>query len=314
MYKPVSYLTADDIASILGLKDGSYRGLIGEGHQLKLLKGLKVNDPSFPPQLLPAVLTKHRIAQMVSELEKDGSLALPEFTHLYLPELIQAHSLASASEFDNFWTRTLVLVAVVGNAYFDRYARKPVEGSNLLECLLKSLAENFPSHPELLDPNSSHDGRDPRVVCTGWLHIITSIILSRSSRTPPQGISSPSSRLLLPSLQVLVSDLQLPRTKVVLPSWYLEDATTLLRRALLLIGLLKGDLDPPLFFESLQFVSWWRCEGTTTAGGVLENCRDIRDGEEVVACGRCRSVRYCSIAHQRAHWKEHRETCWEPIW
>lgn len=111
----------------------------------------------------------------VSELEKDGSLALvsfvlfsflsspllnllslinfqPEFTHLYLPELIQAHSLASASEFDNFWTRTLVLVAVVGNAYFDRYARKPVEGSNLLECLLKSLAENFPSHPELLDP------------------------------------------------------------------------------------------------------------------------------------------------------------------
>lgn len=211
--------------------------------------------------------------------------------------------------------------------------------------------------------NSSHDGRDPRVVCTGWLHIITSIILSRSSRTPPQGISSPSSRLLLPSLQILVSDLQLPRTKVVLPSWYLEDATTLLRRALLLIGLLKGDLDPPLFFESLQFVSWWRCEGTTTAGGVLENCRDIRDGDEVVACGRVSRLfpRSCDCffsfadslssprlsvgqsaialsvrlpspsfvpssvrliislpalnsAHQRAHWQEHRETCWEPIW
>ncbi|KAL7415377.1 hypothetical protein BDY24DRAFT_382716 [Mrakia frigida] len=54
---------------------------------------------------------------------------------------------------------------------------------------------------------------------------------------------------------------------------------------------------------------WWNCEGRG-----LGKCRKLKKGAEMMACGRCKAVRYCSPEHQKAHWKSHKKTCRTPIW
>jgi len=202
MSKPASDYTVDEIAITLGLKDNSYRRLIGESHLLKLWEGTTSNDPSFPPLLLPAVEPWQNLARMVSSselinslsrlrllnsvflvsqvsnLETNGTTVLvslnrpslssspPSSSTLLLslspskarvhssvpPRAYPSHYLASASEFSNFWTRVLVLIGVVGNASFDRFARKPIEGAKLLDSLLRMFADNFPGAAVLKSP------------------------------------------------------------------------------------------------------------------------------------------------------------------
>lgn len=75
MSKAASDYTVDEIAITLGLKDNSYRRLIGESHLLKLWEGTTSNDPSFPPLLLPAVEPWQNLARMVSSSELINSFS-----------------------------------------------------------------------------------------------------------------------------------------------------------------------------------------------------------------------------------------------
>ncbi|KAL7411680.1 hypothetical protein BDY24DRAFT_129356 [Mrakia frigida] len=63
-----------------------------------------------------------------------------------------------------------------------------------------------------------------------------------------------------------------------------------------------------------QQFPWLACELKRTEGEGREPCRVLVKGEEMMMCSRCRTVRYCCRAHQKAHWKSHKSTCIEVSW
>ncbi|KAL7414524.1 hypothetical protein BDY24DRAFT_385497 [Mrakia frigida] len=66
-------------------------------------------------------------------------------------------------------------------------------------------------------------------------------------------------------------------------------------------------------FQSLPGwkISWFECAATSELS--KDSC-PILAGEELRACGRCQTVRYCSKDHQRAHWKKHKHKCFAVEW
>ncbi|KAL7417748.1 hypothetical protein BDY24DRAFT_438063 [Mrakia frigida] len=58
---------------------------------------------------------------------------------------------------------------------------------------------------------------------------------------------------------------------------------------------------------------WLKCEATPDDGSP-PTCHPLPPGEEMQACGRCRTVRYCSKEHQKEDWKTHKLICFAPTW
>ncbi|KAL7417518.1 hypothetical protein BDY24DRAFT_375152 [Mrakia frigida] len=61
---------------------------------------------------------------------------------------------------------------------------------------------------------------------------------------------------------------------------------------------------------------WWTCELQVKSSGPIDGsrCTQLKEGEEMMQCSRCLSVRYCSKEHQRADWKRHKKLCFKPTW
>ncbi|KAL7411609.1 hypothetical protein BDY24DRAFT_395476 [Mrakia frigida] len=60
---------------------------------------------------------------------------------------------------------------------------------------------------------------------------------------------------------------------------------------------------------------WWGCEYAKNKFGMGEReCSRLGGREEMKACSRCLSIRYCSREHQKAHWKIHKTICFQPSW
>ncbi|KAI5122323.1 hypothetical protein M0805_002490 [Coniferiporia weirii] len=49
---------------------------------------------------------------------------------------------------------------------------------------------------------------------------------------------------------------------------------------------------------------------------MAENCRISSEGNgrELLQCGRCKSIRYCGVEHQRQDWARHRNLCFSPAY
>ncbi|KAL7411677.1 hypothetical protein BDY24DRAFT_395692 [Mrakia frigida] len=56
---------------------------------------------------------------------------------------------------------------------------------------------------------------------------------------------------------------------------------------------------------------WSSCSGTEKDG---RDCAKLKVGEEMYACGGCKTIRYCSREHQRADWKRHKPLCMVALW
>ncbi|KAL7408880.1 hypothetical protein BDY24DRAFT_405069 [Mrakia frigida] len=60
------------------------------------------------------------------------------------------------------------------------------------------------------------------------------------------------------------------------------------------------------------YVRWYECEGIAVFS--TGQCVELKEGEVMQACGGCGAVSYCCKAHQKAHWKAHKTSCWKPMW
>ncbi|KAL7416723.1 hypothetical protein BDY24DRAFT_378062 [Mrakia frigida] len=58
-------------------------------------------------------------------------------------------------------------------------------------------------------------------------------------------------------------------------------------------------------------VPWFYCERLNSTIQLREEC--VVTGE-MPFCAKCKTVRYCSKAHQKEHWKWHKKFCFEPAW
>ncbi|KAL7417718.1 hypothetical protein BDY24DRAFT_438036 [Mrakia frigida] len=74
---------------------------------------------------------------------------------------------------------------------------------------------------------------------------------------------------------------------------------------------IKGSDARTRLLESEGPYVWLKCEVTPDDGST---CHPLPPGEEMQACGRCRSVRYCSKEHQKEDWKTHKSVCFAPTW
>ncbi|KAL7411660.1 hypothetical protein BDY24DRAFT_395632 [Mrakia frigida] len=64
----------------------------------------------------------------------------------------------------------------------------------------------------------------------------------------------------------------------------------------------------------LEPTHWWSCNWACAqweCNKVEETCIQ---GNEMEACSRCLTVRYCSREHQRLDWKRHKICCFKPSW
>ncbi|KAL7413483.1 hypothetical protein BDY24DRAFT_388683 [Mrakia frigida] len=58
---------------------------------------------------------------------------------------------------------------------------------------------------------------------------------------------------------------------------------------------------------------WKTCHALMEGVVKEETCVD-GTSEDMLMCGRCQTVRYCSHAHQKEHWKKHKSVCFAPNW
>ncbi|KAL7411627.1 hypothetical protein BDY24DRAFT_395568 [Mrakia frigida] len=311
--------TSDQMATTLGIKDGSFKRMNDELCQLRLYEGVPPDLPSFPPFLrhfLPGMRQRNDLIESLEHLgDKDATL-LPEFAHFWLPQLVEAHSVAVVANFNNPWTRVILLLGVNVNPIFDRYCRSPVEGVALRECFYRLCGAQIEEHTIRLErlwsphPTTRPQEAESYVLAGNRLQFICNIALTEvvACRPPPSPSHSLSLHLLLSRIQRFLHIIQ--RSKGNVSPAHEQDLEILTRTGSWTEGLLKGEVDEGALLRVFGDRPWLGCAADTGAGG----CHKLEGGSSMKACSRCLSVRYCSVAHQRSHWKEHKKTCWEPIW
>ncbi|KAL7411704.1 hypothetical protein BDY24DRAFT_395768 [Mrakia frigida] len=80
-----------------------------------------------------------------------------------------------------------------------------------------------------------------------------------------------------------------------------------------------SDLEVVRSDKELQILKpWVSCEWArveTKRGQEREVCCvRLPDGEEMRACSRCLTVRFCGEGHQKLHWKQHKKSCFTTSW
>ncbi|KAL7416729.1 hypothetical protein BDY24DRAFT_202751 [Mrakia frigida] len=63
--------------------------------------------------------------------------------------------------------------------------------------------------------------------------------------------------------------------------------------------------------QFLPHIPWHECERLNSQIKLKEKCIE---GEKMMYCSVCKCVRYCSKAHQKEHWKWHKQFCFSPTW
>ncbi|KAL7411648.1 hypothetical protein BDY24DRAFT_395602 [Mrakia frigida] len=289
--------TCDEVATTMGLKDGSYERLIVEVRELDTL-----NAQRFP------FLRPHHIVNPI-HLVANNLLAISDSDdHGAL--IVHAHQLASVTGLENPWTRVLKALGNKSNFIFSRYARSPA-GAALLDSLYCSYAGELPEDDLILEQTQTSPYKPSQGICRTHKNWVLFFIRFTVDRFHGREVSStPSSRLFLSRLERFrvnfnrsISKENSRKTEALKLSIHLE----------CLIQILKHESPRQHYLSQLADMPWWRCEAEA-AGVATGNCTKLKDGEEMMACGKCKSIRYCCREHQRAHWKKHKKSCWEPIW
>ncbi|KAL7415383.1 hypothetical protein BDY24DRAFT_382733 [Mrakia frigida] len=316
-----SEITSSTIATNFGLADGSYPRLIA--HE-KIIREDLLSDQveDLITSLLPSickVAEMRKIVDQLFEMENPRrSELMAEFCHSYLPVFIKAFRLAA-----NPQTPVDPRFASVDQHYFGllwalssqpdllRYIREHDEGSTLLVHAMQSLSGWISAFVSMLDsiPNWPYEVYPGASLCAAFRAVRSLIYFSSPPTSFTPELQSTSGIALLDDIEDLRELLSiLPNDAVDLQGW-----RTMEREVVELRTVLEGKCEHKACAENRDRVRarlpWWTCEARDHG-----NCRKLKKGVEMMACGRCKAVRYCSTEHQKAHWKTHKKNCRTPIW
>lgn len=138
------------------------------------------------PSLLLSLSSSWSVPTFHVEAKSPFSLSFsqPEFAHFWLPQLVEAHSVAVVANFNNPWTRVILLLGVNVNPIFDRYCRSPVEGVALRECFYRLCGAQIEEHTIRLERVRSSSSAIKRVEKVGPLILFPHLLGLLSSSGP----------------------------------------------------------------------------------------------------------------------------------
>ncbi|KAL7409624.1 hypothetical protein BDY24DRAFT_402465 [Mrakia frigida] len=234
-----------------------------------------------------------------------------EVQALYLPALLRTFYTNSIGDFDFTDPAMFAYYSSIANAtsnspYADRFVRERQDEAitfkvSLVEMIIEMsdwvkddrLAKSIEVIPGLLSCLTSLNG---------------SIHLQKDLSRPP---IPPLPKAIRAQLLDVVPRLRSIQHHVVR---YSEDFAISVR----LVEALANEDDNPRtdsardpYMEAGGYVSFFACaanEGEVEFGAVPCQKKDLK------ACSVCKTVRYCSPAHQRLRWKDHKRFCFAPTW
>ncbi|KAJ7456942.1 hypothetical protein FB451DRAFT_598732 [Mycena latifolia] len=201
---------------------------------------------------------------------------------------------------DNAWMN--MLVAVQHTPYFTRYVRSSSPVADAGKHLPRVLAERFLTlssrlEHEIARPTPGQPGRQERYKFIAAKSLLLLGTLLRLSRSEPRALLRPQTAARLSSF--------LRRWKTRHHGIFLGAVS----------GRLHYFLTARLQRDRLTQPPTELAAKTTRRPCSLPSC-PVRDNLQ--ACGRCKTVRYCCIEHQRAHWEhpggEHKLNCHKTLY
>ncbi|KAJ7157586.1 hypothetical protein C8R43DRAFT_997028 [Mycena crocata] len=237
-----------------------------------------------------------------------------EFAALYLPALIEAYAASYetrtplADNWMDSWERyyAYVLRDCVQTMYFSRWMRGHSQESNgLMTQLAKIMVECPLQWPNVCEAQRQLERVD--IFC--W------VALRTRQCSPKHAVHMPLETrkkgiVYLKNLEKLVkSELKNPKWRKDLAKDHLtaglQHVETLLMQYFDGEQRFGGTRDVTMKAEHKQ--RWDVCAAKSTDCG-LSRKRELRE------CAKCHTIRYCCPEHQRAHWKEHKPTCFTPAY
>ncbi|KAL7417671.1 hypothetical protein BDY24DRAFT_375698 [Mrakia frigida] len=280
------------------------------------LLGLSPGEVSVSPKKPTSSEIKQLVEmyQVVAGSEYEERLAFAaHFNAEYLPSLIRT-LLVSRIVLDGaagrWWQRHVALLNTISppraSGCLQRFLRThPAEAQELYLLLINGLgAVGRLISSRLVEMQTI-------IVCLADLGLIVELGLVRqlpSLATFPELVGSTRK-----ALTNFVSDLDAlhPVAAQIFPSEDLRDLKALLFRVLED----KNHFKHAKSSAERMPGSWWRCEAKWEEDDESKlQCVQMNEGEEMMACSRCLTIRYCSKEHQRHHWKSHKRICVKPLW
>ncbi|KAL7416183.1 hypothetical protein BDY24DRAFT_381288 [Mrakia frigida] len=239
---------------------------------------------------------------------------LSEFAALSLPAFARACLEAPMHVEQIFWG---VFQWLVREPVFARYFRDCPESKFFFKTYTEKFLPTIPTFAEMTEDGHLFPPEATLNRVIAWGLISYEICLHVAAPPPTEatllGLSASTKRALVLKLQPLVlAGENALRARRFRPSVHgkLDIATSSARR---MCHWAIGSRTEKGFFDSVS-------EGGTVlpfihcASKKMGGCVSLKGGAELMKCGRCHAVRYCSQEHQKADWKAHKNICFEPTW
>ncbi|KAJ7198289.1 hypothetical protein GGX14DRAFT_470111 [Mycena pura] len=300
MIRDAEPITAQSIAESFGLLDGKWRDY--------------VEDKCTFGQRMIAGMNHGKFCRKTFGENPALEPITNEFASLHLPALIQAYTHAYetrkplADNWMDSWERyyAYVLRDCMNTMFFSRWMRGHSPEANVLMTTLAGQIAEFPLEwPDVCEAQRQLE----RLAIFVWTALRT------RQNAPKHAVHIPleTRKKFIPylkNLRKLVNkELKQPKWRKDLAASRLEEALQHIDNSLLhyLEGEQRFGGKHDLTMKADHQQRWDVCAAKSS------NCT-VSDKRKLRECGKCHTVRYCCSDHQRAHWKEHKATCFSPAY